>query len=76
MATITDRMTPTEHKFYQALLDGPKTKSELKNLLWDEMANSNTIQAHITRLRSKLPKHLLIVFSNKLYSLHRIVRRS
>lgn len=46
------KLPPTQQRMLDLLSDGkPHKKLELKGLLWDEHANVNTIQYHISYLR-------------------------
>jgi len=53
MSKNGDKLTPTQRRMLDLLSDGkPHKKAELKNLLSDELSKVNTIQYHISLLRS------------------------
>lgn len=55
MALLTDSLTPTQRRIYEALSDGlPRTAKQLHSLLWDEQSATGTVNRHISYLRKKL----------------------
>ena len=73
---IIEKLTPTEKRLYQVLVDGEKhLKEELRRAI-DEYATVRDVRKHIMNIRTKLPSGVLILCELKGHAIYyRLVYR-